>query len=120
MSNAHELRIRSPGDIILPQTSDCTYYMTSPFNNDPTSLSSVYSSPFRSPTSPLIPNSPFRPSYWETTTDSYEVAAEDAQHANDDEYDYDIPYWVPSNEKTELLIQISKLKIKVVPNENIK
>ena len=83
------------------------------------SICNACSSPVRSPISPLIlPSSPLR-FILTDTTDSYEFAIESPKDYQD-EGDYGVPYWIPSNEKDKLLTQIGKLNMKVIPIENIK
>ena len=55
---------------------------------------------------------------WDSTNDdTYDYAGRHGK--NGDVYDYEIPYWKPSNEKTELLSQITKLRLTFIPNEHI-
>ena len=41
------------------------------------------------------------------------------QASNDDDYDYESPYWVPADQKTELLSQFRKLRIPSVALKEI-
>ena len=42
------------------------------------------------------------------------------QAAGEDEYDYESPYWKPSNEKAKLLEQFQKIRVRSIPQEDLK
>ncbi len=54
-------------------------------------------------------------------TSNYEK--EDSSHflpQQDDDYDYDCPYWSPSNMEQELIAQFRKLRIPNIPEQELK
>jgi len=55
---------------------------------------------------------------WDLDTDPYDYADRHGENG-DNEYDYEIPYWKPSNKKAELLSQITKLRLTFISNEHI-
>ncbi len=66
---------------------------------------------------PILTHSPFKQSsYLSTDGQLHDGGAGEGR----EECEYESPYWRPSDQKTELITQISKLKMKFVPNESIK
>ena len=53
-----------------------------------------------------------------TKLGAYEFSPKSLDSGEDD-YDYDTPYWAPSNEEKELLLQLKKLRIPSVRNEDL-
>ncbi len=52
-----------------------------------------------------------------TVEEAYDYAPELSK--NDDEYDYENPYWAPANKRTELLRQFRKLRIQSVAQKEL-
>ncbi len=55
-----------------------------------------------------------------STGQVYSYVCKNEDRLDDDSYDYDAPYWNPSNEEQELLTQLEMLKIPSAKSEEIK